>query len=380
MSTRLSEDRTTTEAPARPETVPGPLRAVVVSCRGMGASHARTIASLPERFELAAGCDLNEDVLREFSERFPGVATYTDFSRALDELKPDVVVVATGNTSHASLTIQAAESGSVRGVYCEKPMAVTYGDARRMVETCRRHNVALAINHQRRMLPAYRKMRQLMEDGAIGTVEQIICHNAGDVLSDGTHFVDVARHLAGDAEVKWVLGSLYRSPPNPDEPRAMGFQTSGGWRYGHPVETGGVAVLQFANNIRATMYTGEMIWKHKGYQHYEVLGSKGRLLRAGDQSNPPVMIQDEQGGLRAVEVEAPAGTHPQVATMQEIFTWFADAIHTGREDHPLRGESALKDQEIVMAIYESARLRQRLDLPLNQDRFPLEIMIEEGWM
>ena len=64
-------------------------------------------------------------------------------------------------------------------------------------------------------------------------------------------------------------------------------------------------------------------------------------------------------------------------TMQIIFRQFAQMILTGA-GHPLSGESALKDQELVMAIYESARLRERLMLPLAEERFPLELMIESG--
>ena len=47
-------------------------------------------------------------------------------------------------------------------------------------------------------------------------------------------------------------------------------------------------------------------------------------------------------------------------------------------DHPLSGESALRDLEVIMAIFESARLRKKIELPLDQPRFPLDIMIEEG--
>ena len=44
------------------------------------------------------------------------------------------------------------------------------------------------------------------------------------------------------------------------------------------------------------------------------------------------------------------------------------------------GESALKGHEIVMAIYESARTRSRIELPLKQDAFPLQVMVDEGQM
>jgi predicted dehydrogenase len=225
----------------------------------------------------------------------------------------------------------------------------------------------------------------------------IICHNAGDVLSDGTHFVDTVRHLAGDAEAQWVLAQVYRRPPDPSQPRAMGFQASGGWRYGHVIETGALALIQFANGIRAEVHSGELITKSKWYQHYEVIGSEGRLRRANDNADPPLVIQDSAGGWRPVTLDR-SPIQEQVGLMGEIFRRFAQVVRCGDarlpEDpppapapdgqapppmaHPLSGDSALKDHELVMAIYESARLRRRLEPPLQQDRFPLEIMIDQG--
>jgi predicted dehydrogenase len=65
--------------------------------------------------------------------------------------------------------------------------------------------------------------------------------------------------------------------------------------------------------------------------------------------------------------------------LQSSLKQFVSVLLQGAS-HPLSGDSGLKDLEIVMAIYESARLRARVNLPLGQPRYPLEIMIEEGQM
>lgn len=344
----------------------------------MGAGHAGHMAALPDHYKVVALCDLNAQLADETAAKHEGSKAYTDYTTMLAEAKPDVVVVATNNVSHAPLTIEAARAG-VRGVYCEKPMAESYGNAKAMVEECAKAGTKLAVNHQRRCMPVFRTLRKLIEAGAIGTPELILCSNAGDVLSDGTHFIDTARHLAGDVDVKWVLGQVYRRPPKPEEPRAMGFQTSGGWRYGHPVETGAIGIFQFASGLRAEVHSGEMMMPgKKWYQYYEILGSDGRIIRAMDNADPALVIQDKNGGWRPVEIEKEDPAMQDHAwTMQWIFRRFADMIHEGC-DHPLSGDNALKDQEVVMAIYESARLQQRLDLPLQQDDFPLPLMMEAG--
>lgn len=352
---------------------PAPLRAALVGCGGMGKHLARVVAALPD-YVLVAGCDLAEPQVQQFAAEFPRVACYTDYAGMLAAEGPDVVVVATHSASHAALTIQAAEAG-VRGVYCEKPMATCLADGLASVEACRRYDVALAVNHQRRMLPVFLTMRRLVEEGALGQLELVRGSCAGDLLSDGTHTVDTLRHLVGDAEVKWVLGQVYREPPNPQEARSQGFHVSGGWRYGHPVETGAMAVFEFETGLRAEVFTGKLQPRGRYYQDYEVLGTQGRLRRAGDQADPPLLMQIDQdgGGWKPVPLETGDKEIALVSSLQQ----FARTIWEGTP-HPLSGHSGLKDLEIIMAIFESARLRKKIELPLQQLRFPLEIMIESG--
>ncbi len=342
----------------------------IVGYRGMGRGLAQTAAE-QEDFRMIAGCDLVKERLHDFEAAHPGAKGYTDYAQMLAEAKPDVVIVATNNVTHARLTIQAAEAG-VRGIYCEKPMASNFGDAQRMVEICQQNNIALVVNHQRRLLPVFQKMRQLIDSRVLGEVSLIRASCAGDVLSDGTHLIDMVRYLAGDAAVKTVLGQVYRLPPNPDEPKGSGYDVSGGYRYGHPIENGAMAVLDFETGLRAEIFTGAMQPKGGKYQLYEVFGSEGRLLRNGDGANPPVLMQSN-GLWEPVELSAEAANSSDA--IGESFTLLARTIRNG-DSHPLSGESALKVQEIVMAIYESARLHQRLELPLQQPRFPLEIMLE----
>ena len=349
-----------------------PLRTAIVGCGGMGRKHARVLAMLPD-YELVAGCDLLAELAREFAAQFPGAKPYADYGELLAVERPDVVVVATNNATHAALTIQAAEAG-VRGIYCEKPMATCMADGWAMVETCRRHGVALAVNHQRRTLPVFQAMRRLIAEGAIGEVELICASCAGDLLSDGIHLIDTIRHLAGDAEVRWVFGQVYRVPPDPAEPRGTGYHVSGGWRYGHPVETGALGVFEFAGGLRAEVHTGGVQIKGRRYQDYQVFGTRGRLWRAGDAADPPLLIQtDAHPGWAPAVVEP----HAPGTELTWTFEQFARMVRTAA-GHPLAGDSALKSLEVVMAIYEAARQHRRIDLPLEQPRFPLELMIEQG--
>jgi UDP-N-acetyl-2-amino-2-deoxyglucuronate dehydrogenase len=350
--------------------------AAIIGSRGMGAGHA-TGMNASGRFEIAATCDIVQETAAKLAAQFPGAEAFTDAKAMLADVKPEVVVIATPTASHAALTFAAVAAGA-RGIYCEKPMAVNLADARKMVQECRDKGIALCVNHQRRQWPLFQTMRKLIADGAIGNVQLILGSNAGDFLSDGTHFVDTARYLAGDPQVSWVLGQVYRNPPAPASTTpAPGKQVWTGERYGHPVESGGIAIIQFANGIRAEVHHGEARMEgDRWYQSYEIIGSKGRMFRANDSVNG-FLIQDEQaGGYRPYPLDLTEhDTH-----MQRIFTGFAEMIDRGETvtGHPLAGESALADQEIIMAIYESARTRERVTLPLQQGQYPLDLMIEDG--
>ncbi len=357
-----------------------PLRSAIVGCGRMAKGHARVMAGLDE-YELTAACDLDEARAREFAEEFDIPNVCTDIDEMMSTLKPDVVSIATAADSHAALTIRAA-AGKPRAICTEKPMAVNLGEARRMVEACGEAGAVLVINHQRRMGADFLEMRRLIEPGAIGDVSLLRGLNAGAFLSDGTHTIDCIRWLMGDADVKWVLGQVYRDAPDESEEKSGGYTASGGWRYGHPIETGAFAVFEFESGVRAEILCGRLMMPPRVYQDHEVFGDKGRLWRRGDSADPAILIQDntaggwrDASGIGAGEV-APESQAPRNA-MTASYQAMARSVHEGTP-HPMSGESALAGFEVLMAVYESARLNKRIELPLQQDEFPLKLMIDEG--
>ena len=146
------------------------------------------------------------------------------------------------------------------------------------------------------------------------------------------------------------------------------------------METGAIALLEFETGLRAEMHTGTMQVKGRAYQDYEIFGTRGRIHRAGDRSEPVLRIQtDDRAGWQSLAVEPDQEfTRPGLydAILASLYQ-FARTIHSD-EPHPLNARSALKDLEVLMAVHESARLRDRIELPLDQPRYPLEILIEEG--
>ena len=79
----------------------------------------------------------------------------------------DAVYIATTNEHHKLQTLAAAAAG--KHVLCEKPLAMTLGDAREMAQACDRAGVVMATNHHLRNAGTHRAMRQAVAEGRIGT-------------------------------------------------------------------------------------------------------------------------------------------------------------------------------------------------------------------
>jgi UDP-N-acetyl-2-amino-2-deoxyglucuronate dehydrogenase len=346
------------------------LRVGIVGCRrGLGVG--KQIAVLPE-YQTVAVCDLDSERADAAAAELGGLAAYTDYQAMLAEQRPDVVFLATNTQPRAQLTVQAANAG-VPGIIAEKPMAMSMAEARAMVDACRAAGSKLIITHQRRMGGDLLEMRALIEEGALGDLLLVRASCAGDLLTDGTHAVDSMRFLLADEPAIWVLGQLFRVTRAPDGTIDPEFADYAGFRYGHPVEAGAIAVVQFSSGVRGELFTGKAQVPGLPYQDYQAIGTQGMLRRAGDRG--PLLMWDAQpGGWREVAIRP---QNRRDDGMVEAWRRFASYLR-GHGDHPLSGENALLDHELVMAIYESARLSKRIQLPLRQGAFPLQLMIDEG--
>lgn len=163
-------------------------------------THAQAYLNEP-RTELVAACDLDRGRLEDFGKRWKVRSLYTDFSMMLRREKPDLLSVCTWGPTHAALVEQAVKDG-VRGIICEKPISDTPKAAEKMIRLCRRKKVPLLVNHTRRFMGLYHRIRGMIARGAIGQVQGVSCYYTAGVLNTGTHLFDALRFLFGD--VAWV--------------------------------------------------------------------------------------------------------------------------------------------------------------------------------
>ncbi len=138
-----------------------------------------------------------------------GVARYYSDARLLiDDPEVDAVYIATPPNTHAQYAIVAMEAG--KPAYVEKPMALNYRQCLDMIEVSERTGVPLYVAYYRRALPFFNKVKQLIDDGAIGEVrfasmrlerppspvdyEPDMVWRLNPEISGGGYFVDVGSH------------------------------------------------------------------------------------------------------------------------------------------------------------------------------------------
>lgn len=128
------------------------LRAGIVGCGGI--ANAKHLPAMEKcgLYEVVAFCDIIPEQAQETKEKFGSsdAKVFTDYRELVKE-DLDVVYVTTPNRSHSEISIAAMEAG--KDVMCEKPMARTYAETEKMLETAKRTGRVLNIAYQNRYRP-----------------------------------------------------------------------------------------------------------------------------------------------------------------------------------------------------------------------------------
>lgn len=172
---------------------------------GSVASFCRAI----DRVELVAACDLKPELVEQMRRRWDVPAGYTDWREMVERERPDIVAIVTAYGSvHAQLAAEVAETGLVRGIYCEKPIATSMAEADRIIAACRAHGVAYTCAHVFRWNARYRQAQSWISAGEIGAVRSVYVSAMGTLLHSGTHQADAIAGFAGDVDPEWASGTV----------------------------------------------------------------------------------------------------------------------------------------------------------------------------
>jgi predicted dehydrogenase len=213
----------------------------------------------------------------------------TDWEAVVARKDIDLVDISTPGDSHAPIAIAAARAG--KAVFCEKPLANSAADARRMLAAAQRAGVPHMICHNYRRVPAVMFAKALIDEGRLGTIRHFRGTYLQDWINDpafplvwrldrrragsgalgdiGAHVVDLARFLVGEIRaVSGALDTFIRRRPLPDQPSRQGRVT---------VDDAAAALVQFANGAMGTIEATRLAPGRKNYNRFEINGSLGSV-------------------------------------------------------------------------------------------------------
>ena len=323
------------------------MRILVVGCGSVGKRHLGNLLSLGH--ELLA-CDTRPDRQKEIKERFPSATVCSDIQEAFAK-DPEAVFVCTPPSAHMQVARLSLEHSC--HVFVEKPLSDTLHQVDEVIELSQRKNLSFMVGYTYRFSPALRKVKQLVEEKAIGkTFSARICFSeylpdwhpwedyrtfymakkslGGGALLDESHTVDFARWFFGEVEEVFSFNGKVSSLE---------------------IETDDLAelLLRFQNGVIATIHLD--LFGRAYRKTIEVMGEEGniewdfyrnevRLYLASQKKWEIYPYKDERNAMFLEEAK-----------------YFVECALQGRRPF-LDGEEGKKTLQVLLAARESSQRKQ----------------------
>jgi predicted dehydrogenase len=301
----------------------------------------------PARFRLTGVCDVDVDRLTPFAAEFEIAHTYTDAEAMLAAEQADILCFATMPNMRLPL-VQLGVTYGVKAIALEKPMALSLGEAKHMVELCAAADVKLIVCHQWRYSPLWRKTYELVQSGEIGQLHTIHASSRPSVLRVGTHLIDYMLWLNGGHGGDRVLGQAHG---------VAAFEED------HPCPDYLSGTIAFRNGVRGILECGTLaphlldednFWEDCGITLYGTQGYVRTVLGSGLQA-----LTRDSGPFLITEPPDPA---PQEsAHMQALADWLDDP----QQVHPCHGAVSYAGFELMIGMALSSLQRRKVDIPID---------------
>ncbi len=255
--------------------------------------------------QLIAVTNRHPEKAKMYAEKHNVPKWYATAEELINDEEINAIYIATPPDSHLEYTLMAAAAG--KAVYVEKPMARTYAECLQMIVACEKANVPLFVAYYRRYLPKFLKIKELLENKAIGEIRFVsVClispPKKGDEnkenlpwrvipsIAGGGHFYDLASHQLDILD--FFFGKITS---------AGGFSANQAGLY--PAEDIVSGSFAFESGV-----LGNGVWCFTLAENSEkdeivIHGSKGSITFATF-SGEPIALQNENG-LQFIAAETP---------------------------------------------------------------------------
>ncbi len=328
----------------------GPVRYAVV-----GLGHIAQVAVLPafahaRNSQLAAVVSGDRAKRREIAGRYRVAAFgYDDYEACLEQV--DAVYIALPNSQHAEFTVRAAAAGV--HVLCEKPMAVTVAECRRMIAACARHDVKLMIAYRLHFEEINLKAIDLIRQGRIGEPKFF---NSSFSMTVRRGDVRTRRAFGGgtlyDIGVYCINAARYLFRAEPTE--VVAVSVNSGVKALAEIDESTAAILRFDGGRVASFVTS---FNGASVAEYRIVGTKGDL-----HVDPAYEYAEGLGYALTVDGRTQRRRIGKRDQFAPELLHFSDCILRDRTPEP-SGEEGLQDVRIVQALYRSAQTGAAVAIP-----------------
>lgn len=331
------------------------LNFAIIGCGAIGSRHARQAAAFGI---LKAVCDVVEEkAVRLGSEH--NARHYIRIEELLQvEKELDVIAVCTPNGLHALHTIMALEAGC--HVLCEKPMALTAADCRKMITVAAKAGKDLFVVKQNRFNPPVIAVKKMLDEGRLGRVYsvQVNCcwnreggyyqdswHGARDLdggilYTQFSHFIDLLYWLIGDVR------------------EAVGFSDNFSHQGCIDFEDTVTASLRFGSNALASLHFTINSYGKNMEGSLVIVGEKGTVKIGGQYLNTLEYLAIEGDDRIDLPAGNPANSYGDYqGSMSNHDKMYGHVVEVLTKGAPnlFGGGEGLKTVEIIEKIYQAAK-------------------------
>ncbi len=330
------------------------MRFLVIGLGSMGKRRVRNLQALG--FEHIAGFDTRPDRCIEAQEKY-GIATYGNFSEAIEDYDPNTFVISTSPEYHMFYANKAFE----RGISCFIEASVVDAEAiLALHEKCKDTAILMAPSCTMRYFPGPKKVKELISEGAIGKVLNIN-YQTGQYLPDWhpwekiEEFYVSNRDTGGAREIvpfelTW-LNDIFGTPIPLACVKAKLTDMN------TDIDDIYHCILKYSDSILANV-TVEVISRPKATRDLRVLGSEGEIVFSADENCVRYANQETLDWVRfefgegTVEKDYINPEEPYISEMKD----FTDAVIKG--DKSIYPNNLLDDYSILQTLYSLEKISE----------------------
>jgi predicted dehydrogenase len=302
--------------------------------------HAKAYKDHPQ-IELVGACDLHPGNLDRFCEHFSVPSKAGNSEELLRELRPELVSICT----YVGSRVEASVRNGAKAIWCEKPFSLTNQEGRLLVDLCEENGVKLVINHYRRYLDLWNRVKQLIKEREIGDLEFIVGSFEGwDQMEMGTHLLDMMRYILDDEPVSWVMGQV----------RYTGARHA----YGHLMEEHSACYFAFRNGVigfydASCHFPGNSLFRLNEAGGYVEVFPDGAITLATARGFTQIAADSDWSNPKE------GGPDPFQDLLNDFLAWIE-----GGQPPRINGRSGLASTELYFGRYEFSNRHDCIHEPI----------------